>query len=157
MNTITVQGYVSIFAFGKTIDCTCLVRNEINGLRGKCEVVYSTLADGTQGYPYYPRQFPKGTWNVFAPLPRTGPYEAPWFIPTDAHQSVQTWELDADGCYAQPAPGIVVEDYAYGLHHSVARETYGCIKIATAEDVVWIAQEIAARLKAGEGVQVVVT
>jgi hypothetical protein len=118
-------------AFGKPVPYTCFVRNEVNGLRGMNEVVYAVNADGSKGVPVMPRIFPVGTWELKMPALRSDPLLAPYFIPTTAWQFVDEWEVEnRDGVawYTKPS-GRKVKDFAYGLHCSTARESWGCIHI----------------------------
>lgn len=110
-------------AFGEQIECSCIVRNELNELRGRAEVVYTMPGD----HPYYPRRFPVGRWTVGDPVARTGRYLAPYFIPTDAWRFVDLWNI-VDGKY-KSSTGQLVKDIGYGLHYSESRTTLGCVKI----------------------------
>jgi hypothetical protein len=141
-------------AFGKTIACSCRVRNEINGMRLPNQVVYSERADGELGVPYYPRQFPRGKWNVYHPVPRTDHYMAPYFIPTDAHQLVEEWSIkQEDGTSYDQKTGRAVEDFGYGLHHSSSPTTLGCIKIESLDDLGWLVKRIQAEMADGRSVE----
>jgi hypothetical protein len=109
--------------------CPCNVRTLANGRRRRLEkVVRSENADGTPGVPYDPKPCPLGTWAVLALLPKTDPYEAPYFISSDAWQPVDEW-TEEEGHYGEPT-GRVVNDYGYGLHCSTSTTTLGCGRIS---------------------------
>jgi len=131
--SLTVEG------FDHDVPATCLVRNELNGLRRDDEVVRCTNEDGTDGLPYEPRTFPLGTWKVVNIADKTNPYEAPKFISTDAHQEVTVWTTK-NGCYVHKLG--IAEDYGYGLHHSTSATTLGCIRILALEDLEALAAAI---------------
>lgn len=113
----------------------CHVRNELNGERQLNEkAVFTERKNGSEGLPYMPRPFPLGLWNVQKPLPKTNPYEAPFFIPTDAHQQVEFWLINTDGSYNKPS-GQQIEDYGYGLHCSTSQTTLGCGRVINRSDL----------------------
>lgn len=128
----------------RIIKASCVVRNELNGWRpNKDKDPKSEVVEGITNNPYYgppvmPRPFPKGLWNVYKPRERTDEYLAPWYIPTDAEQVLETWSLDKDGRYNAPDGGTVV-DIGYGLHYSTSNTTVGCIKIHEYDDIIWLA------------------
>jgi hypothetical protein len=138
-------------AFGAFIPCSCNVRTLQEGTRGKHEIVYSTPGE----LPYDPRRFPLGKWTVYQPRKRTDPYRAPWYIPTDAWQMVDVWEVQ-NGFYVQPTDQQT-RDEAYGLHFSNGPNTFGCIKILSKDELIWIAEKIFAYLKAEDTVEIEVT
>jgi hypothetical protein len=115
-----------------TIPVSCIVRNEINGLRNVLEApVYTENKDATKGKPYMPRAFPKGLWHIVAMLRKIDPYEAPYFVSTDAHQSVTVWsEVYSQNDNRTVHYGIPlreqIEDYGYGFHDSISLSTLGC-------------------------------
>lgn len=128
--------------FGRNIEYTNFVRNEINGRRAKNEVVYSENEDGSKGVPYYPRPFPKGTWKIGKPQQEVG-LLAPFFIPTDAHQLVDEWELDENGLYLQKT-GRQVMDWGYGIHcllTVVHLESWGCFVIEHEPDLDYLVNQ----------------
>jgi hypothetical protein len=124
----------------KNIPISCVVRNELNGWRPmkNTKDVFTTLPDQE---PSMPRTFPKGVWNVYKPLPRTNPYLAPFYIPTDAYQELEVWELDSKGYYVR-GTGRKVKDIAYGLHFSTSNTTQGCIKILNLEDLMYLVNKL---------------
>ena len=104
-------------------------------------VVQTTNADGTDGVPYKPQAFPVGVWTVRAPEIRTSPFTTPFFIPTDAHQLVDEWELDEHQLYKCPT-GRKVMDWGYGIHHSEIDYTFGCLRVLNVSDVLWLVQSL---------------
>ena len=114
-------------ANGEQFQCSCRVRNELNGLRQPSEIVYS-MPDGV---PYQPRVFPKGSWLIGRPEPRSDALLAPWFIPTNAYQDLPVWETK-NGLYVKPT-NRMIRDVGYGLHASSSLNTWGCCRIATVE------------------------
>lgn len=124
-------------AFGKDIDISCIVRNELNGWRKSNEIIFSV----PDHKPVQPRPFPKGIWNVGKPVAREDPYLAPYYIPTDAWQQLPIWELTADRKYGHVTTDYV-RDTAYGLHTSTSTSTQGCIKINNMHDLLWLVQYI---------------
>jgi hypothetical protein len=141
----------ALYAFGRMIEASCDVRNELNGRRKADEIVRTIPGD----YPYYPRQFPVGKHIITGCHPRTQPDRAPYFIATAATRQVEVWELE-DGKYAKPS-GVFVRDEAYGLHASVFKTTLGCIKIHKEVDVIWLVGMIRDTMEAGGKVWLEVT
>ena len=146
-------------AFGRILPVSCRVRSLENKQRRMSEVVYSENSDGSRGQPYSPRVFPAGTWNVYAPHsvdlardPRR--YMWPYFIPTDACQLVDVWEVDQHDTlrYVEKADERVM-DYGYGLHFSASQTTLGCLRIDSETDLRWLVAEIDTALRAGEKIQ----
>lgn len=123
--------------FGKTINISCVVRNEVNGWRKKNEVIVSI----PENKPIMPRQFPKGEWIVSMPVPRKDPYLAPFFIPTNAFQFLPIWSLDNKKNYDKPTD-ILTKDIGYGLHYSTSNTTQGCIRILKQDDLLWLVTNI---------------
>jgi hypothetical protein len=113
-------------------------------------VVQTTNADGSDGVPYKPAPFPVGIWNVRAPQARTSIYTAPFFIPTDAHQLVDEWELDEHGLYKCLA-GRQVMDWGYGVHHSQIDYTFGCLRMLDIPDVLFLVASL--KEAAGEKIE----
>jgi hypothetical protein len=122
-------------AFGRIIDISCIVRNELNN-RGRRELVYS-IPDKK---PIQPRTFPLGIWEIGKPLPRTDPYLAPFFIPTNASQEMPIWATDAGG-YTNVTKETTI-DRGYGCHTSTSRTTQGCIKVSKLEDLLFLVDNI---------------
>lgn len=131
---------------GRSMAAWCKVRNELNKERAVNEVVMTEPEE----HPYYPREFPNGVWNVFKPLVKRAPYLAPFFIPTDAWQMVDLWEV-SDGKYVKKS-GKTYRDSGYGLHFSTSRTTLGCIRIGAQADLMWLVDSINAALAKGEKV-----
>ena len=124
---------IFLTALGRSIPCTNLVRNELNGERLPSQVVKTENKDGSIGVPYQPRGFPVGNWHIVAALPKTDGYEAPFFLSTDAWQLVDQW-IASDGSYVCKA-GVQVADHGYGLHNSTSSTTLGCIRILDSQDL----------------------
>lgn len=113
-------------------DIASEVRNELNGrraLHSAGEVVRTITKERTQGEPYMPRPFPKGTWEITGIEITSNPIFAPVKIRTDAHQQVEVWILDAAGGYEKQS-GKFIEDYGYHLHWSKdSKTTLGCGRV----------------------------
>lgn len=135
----------------RSIPAWCKVRNELNKLRAVDEVVMTEPEE----HPYYPREFPNGTWNVFQPLSKRAPYLAPFFIPTDAWQMVDTWTT-LDGKYVTKT-GQQYRDSGYGLHFSTSSTTLGCIRIGSQSDLLWLVDQINLAISRREPVVLEVT
>jgi hypothetical protein len=142
----------ALHAFGRMIEASCDVRNELNGRRKADEVVRTIPGN----YPYQPRQFPCGRHLIDGYHARTQPDRAPYFISTPATRQVEVWELDDLGHYLKPS-GVFVRDEAYGLHASIFKTTLGCIKIHKEVDVIWLVGMIRDTMEAGGKVWLEVT
>lgn len=128
------RGSSALEAFGHMVECSCDVRTLANGRRKSHEVVHSYTESGAEGPAYDPRMFPKGIWQVGRPEPRTSYYLSPFFIPTDAHQECEEWEVElTERGWRYVKPIGLVMDWAYGLHYSQSLTTLGCIRIADEE------------------------
>lgn len=140
-----------LLADGRKIACWSKVRNELNGYRpnpdkeraGDADLFRITRADGMLGPPSMPRPFPAGEWKITGinPHPASEPYLYPFYIATDAHQSLDVWALGENGFYLKPT-GEKQEDYAYGLHFSSSDWTQGCLRIGTEEDLRWLVANV---------------
>ena len=161
MNRILVlkNNRTLLSAFGREISCTCLVRNELsNGAlrRGVDQVV---LTEPSPGFPYMPRQFPIGTWNVRKPQVETDDpkaYIQYWWIGTDAEQEVEVWttrEVEDHEEYVAPS-GRTVMDKGYGIHCSASATTLGCLRIDGRKDLEFLALKIIDALSSGDTIQV---
>lgn len=124
------------------------VRNELNHLRprkGSKDVVYAILRTGKIGGPTMPRPFPLGKWNITGIVPHpnkeTDGYLYPYFIATDAWDTLDEWELDTNGNYARPNGKKIVVG-ALGLHFSSSRTTLGCIRIDKEDDLRWLVEKV---------------
>ena len=145
---------VKMTAFGRDIGVTNNVRNELNGLRTSSEVVFSTDQNGENGKPYYPRQFPAGKWYITdivahdkkkADGTPVEPYLYPFFLQTNAHQTVPVYKLEiVNDKQRIGAPDGTREDWLYGLHYSTSSTTLGCIKIVNQDDLLWLVGQIKA-------------
>ena len=134
------------------VQCSCKIKNELNGLRSKGPIVRTMPSPGV---PYQPRQFPAGRWQVFKPIPKTDAYMAPYYIPTDAWQLVDVWTVK-DGAYDTKTE-MQIKDYGYGLHFSSSPTTLGCIKIGNLLDLQNLVSKINARIALKESVFIEVT
>ncbi len=75
---------------------------------------------------YQPKPFPSGTWLVLRVEANDDPYTAPFFVATNAHQTVTCFDK------------TVVEDYGYGIHFSTSPTTWGCLRLETENDARWL-------------------
>lgn len=98
------------------------------------------------GRPYMPRTFPLGIWKILGVRSKDNPYLAPYFIVTDAWQTVEEWSLDDEGTYLAPT-GRMVGDSGYGIHFSTSSTTLGCLKVINKSDIVLLAKMIDERIK----------
>jgi hypothetical protein len=73
-------------------------------------------------------------------------------IKTGAWQLVNVWELDEEGDYREET-GRQVKDTCYWLHYTTFSTTLGCIRLASADDAVLIANIVQKLLDKGELVQ----
>jgi len=136
-----IQGDNKLY-FGNTIiPCSCIVRDRLPH-----EVVYTM----PNKKPYKPLIFPVGRWQVGMPERRDQPDRAPWFIPTNAYRHVQVWALK-DGKYDY-AMTVLDKDMGYGLHCSIYKTTWGCIKIDSENDIEGMVKEIQRLFKAKQPV-----
>ena len=140
----------------KDIPADCVVRNELNGrrpLHDPTQIIYAITHDPKHKYPVMPRTFPRGTWGVFKPLPRPDDeYLSPFFIPTEAEQYLNVWELDEEGGYDHVTDERVL-DLGYGVHFSTSRTTVGCIRIYSEEDLLWLVSAYYRETQSGHVVQ----
>jgi hypothetical protein len=134
---------------GQSYPISNRVRTLRHGLRESFEIVRSI----PDNLPYDPQPFPKGLWRITGIDwqkekgfdPRTyGPVK----IRTDAWQWVTVWQLDAEGDYFRETDQRV-KDSCYWLHYSAFSTTLGCIRLASPEDAVAIANVIAAAMRDG--------
>jgi len=138
----------------RDIPADCVVRNEVNGwrrLHKSDDVIYAMTHDPYHKYAVMPREFPKGEWKISEPLARTSRYLAPFYIPTNAEQYLEVWELDQDGGYAK-ATGKKVLDIGYGIHFSVSHTTVGCVRTYGESDLLWLVHQVNERLVTGHEV-----
>jgi hypothetical protein len=128
---------------GAKFNITCNVRSLKNGNRKSSEVIRSIPGN----CPYDPAPFPKGIWRVTGVEWQTGKNGKALFdyktygpvkIRTDAWRWVKAWELDGDGDYLRER-GDEVKDGGYLLHYNIYTTTLGCIRLASPEDAVAIA------------------
>ena len=136
------------------------VSNRVRTIRDGTRKAYEVVRTIPDDLPYDPRPFPKGLWRITGLDwqkekgfdPRTyGPVK----IRTDAWQMVNAWQLDSDGDYLRETD-MRVKDMCYWLHYYDSGTTLGCIRLASPEDAVAIANIIAAAMK-NEPVELEVT
>jgi hypothetical protein len=122
---------------------SCIVRNELNGWRKPNQVVRSIPHNN----PVYPRQFPKGTWNIYGVQYTDDAEYAPVKIKTNAFQMLPIWDLDDKGNYKSKTTEYI-RDEAYWLHYSEGSSTtLGCIRLNSAHDAIQIAEIIEKQLE----------
>jgi len=141
----------ALYAFGREIPATCVVRNEMNGWRKPNQVVRTLGQTLPNGIPYQPRQFPPGEWEITRVVDMGDDTEYwPVFIDTSAVQILREWKLDAEGDYEAPAMKWLAGK-GYGIHHPrifkggelvYSKTTLGCIGIESPGDAQWLADEI---------------
>jgi len=85
----------------------------------------------------------------------TDPYTAPFFIPTDAGQDVDIWNVK-NGAYDSNTYHTVW-DTGYGLHFSTSPTTLGCIRLTLESDLLALVAVINKCFDAGEDVFVEVS
>lgn len=135
---------------------TSKVRNELNGLRKKDQIVYTCPVTG-RPKPYYPRPYPSGIHMITAIEWLTDPKQIDVFGPvkirTTATRDVFTWDLDREGKYWKPTGKIQV-DGQYHIHHTHKYiYTHGCIRGgSTTQQMISIAKIVEPVLNAGEKV-----
>jgi hypothetical protein len=129
------------------------ISNRIRTLRDGTRKASDIVRSIPDNLPYDPQPFPKGLWRITGLDwerekrfdPRTyGPVK----IRTNAWQWVNVWQLDADGDYFLETDQRV-KDICYWLHYSAFSTTLGCIRLASPEDAVAIANSIAEALQDG--------
>jgi hypothetical protein len=132
-------------------EATFPISNRIRTLRDGTRKAYEVIRNIPDNLPYDPCPFPPGTWCITGLDwqrdkgfdPRTyGPVK----IRTDAWQWVNVWELDGDGDYLRETERQV-RDTCYWLHYATSRTTLGCIRLASPEDAITIANAIATALE----------
>jgi len=141
-----VQDSDLLQGFGKSFKVSCKVRNELNNLRDKDNIFYTTLAPDDDhplgqwpGVPSQPRIFPIGNWRITSHYKTDRTYLHPIVMITDAHQKLEKWEVK-NGLYVR-GTGIFVEDYALRIHWSKESDfTQGCIRIDTEEEIILFAR-----------------
>ena len=136
-------------AFGKIMDATCNVRNELNGLRQNKDIVKTKdqypIPNGT---PYFPRQFPEGIHLITNVLKCGESTEFwPYFIDTAAEQELTIWKYDAKTGEYIPTANVFT-GRGYGIHHArwhhpqlgltPSSTTLGCINILDPEAALWL-------------------
>jgi len=142
-----------LFINGAVFKASCDVRSLANGRRGSDEVVRTFPGNE----PYDPRPFPKGLWRITGvewqkekgfSYSTYGPVK----IRTNAYHTVNVWELDKYGDYLRETEKQV-RDECYWLHYAVSLTTWGCVRLASAEDAVMLGRIIEQYLGRGEIVE----
>ncbi len=130
-----VQGSDALRFAGRVFKVSCRVRNELNGLRDKDNLFYTTDMWGHwSSTPSQPRVFPAGEWRVTGWYRTDKKYLHPVAFRTNARQQLDVWEVK-DGVYVRNT-GVKVWDYAYLLHWSEESEyTQGCVRLDSEQDV----------------------
>jgi len=119
---------------GKEYLCECIVRNEVNGWRGKNEPrpFMGKDKDGNVFYSF-PRMFPRGEWKITrsVEVPKSAKdahYLGKWFIQTNAFQSLSIWKYRKGAGYIEPT-GKTFDDVGYGFHFcpkEISNTSVGC-------------------------------
>jgi hypothetical protein len=126
------------------------VSNTVRTLRDGTRKSYDVVLSIPDSLPYDPQPFPKGVWKITSvewqkernfDLRTYGPVK----IRTDAWRMVNVWQLDADGDYLRETD-MRVRDICYWLHYSSFNTTLGCIRLASPEDAIKIANIITCAL-----------
>jgi hypothetical protein len=136
----------------KAYSISNIVRTLRDGTRRSWEVVRSI----PDNIPYDPAPFPRGEWKVTSiEWQKKRGFDAntygPVKIRTDAFQTVECWLVDGDGDYKKPS-GIFVKDSGYLLHYSQSNTTLGCIRLASPQNAIDIANAIQAAFDVREPV-----
>lgn len=138
-------------AWGRSINATCVVRNDLNGWRKPDQVVRTFASTVPHGLPYQPRPFPPGLWEITR-VADMGSETVYWpvYVDTEATQELPIWELDDRGRYLVPSD-YTVTGRGYGIHHAryevnetliSSSTTLGCINILSPDDAQWFGDEI---------------
>ena len=132
---IVINRDKTLLTFGeRSIEIWCHIRDHTTKPDAHPENINGAL------YPmfYQPMPFPSNLWLLLAVEPNNDEYTAPFFLKTNAHQTVTCFD------------GSVVEDYGYGIHFSTSDTTLGCIRVAKESDLRWLASLV----KPGEQIEV---
>lgn len=162
MITLTCYEYKVLEAFGRQLTVSCKARNLENGLRPRSWIVHTTTENGTEGVPYSPQEFPRGTWEVYKPEAvepekDADGYLGPWIIRTNARQLVYEWETEQEErrVYTLRTPRQVW-DWGYLIHFSNSEWTLGCLKMEHREDILWLAPRLTEAIDGGDLVRLTV-
>jgi hypothetical protein len=129
------------------------ISNRIRTVRDGTREAYNIVKSIPDNLPYDPHPFPKGVWRITGVDWNQGnsfdyATYGPVKIRTDAWQWVNVWQLDAEGDYLRETDQRV-RDICYWLHYSAFTTTLGCIRLASPEDAVAIANSIVEALQDG--------
>jgi hypothetical protein len=136
---IQVVNYATLTFQGRTLRCSSIQAPR----KGRLSDAFPEGPDGAPGtHAYQPIQFPKGIWQVMEVHKTDHPLMSPYFIGTNAHQTVTCFD------------GTLFDDWGYGIHYDAQYEdTWGCIHLYSADEATWLAQAILS-LGGNIGVQV---
>jgi hypothetical protein len=132
------------------------IGNNLRTIRHGTRQSYEVVRTIPGNFPYDPQPFPKGSWSITGvewqkdfkfDINTYGPVK----IKTDAWQMVNVWELDEEGDYLRQTD-VRVKDTCYWLHYSVSNTTLGCIRFASPEDAIVVAERVVLALGRGEAV-----
>lgn len=140
-----------LLCFDGEVEATCIVRNEVNGMRGADQVVYTYGSTHPHGLAYQPRRFPAGTHEITRVVDM-GYDTAFWpvYMDTSATQELPVWELSTDKEYKRELARTFT-GRGYGIHHArfrrgrqlvPSRTTLGCINVIEPDDMRWLADEV---------------
>ena len=97
------------------------------------------------GYYYYPKQFPTGSWELGKSCKSNDNYIGPLKIPTNAYQKVTTYKKESETSYSVSG---TVNDSGYLIHSGVGSTTWGCIKMSDG-DVALVAKSVDSAINSG--------
>ena len=97
------------------------------------------------GYYYYPKQFPTGSWELGKSCKSNDNYIGPLKIPTNAYQKVTTYKKESETSYSVSG---TVNDSGYLIHSGAGSTTWGCIKMSDG-DVALVAKSVDSAINSG--------
>ena len=104
------------------------------------------------GYYYYPKQFPTGSWELGSSCKSNDKYIGPLKIPTNACQQVTTYSQKSDKSYSVSG---TVNDSGYLIHSGIGSTTWGCIKMSDG-DVALVAKTVDNAINSGGNAELLV-
>jgi hypothetical protein len=127
----------------RKFNISCVVRNELNGWRSPSQVIRSI----PENKPVYPRQFPRGSWHIYAVEHTDNIEYSPIKIKTNAFQMLPVWALSIEGHYMTKT-GEYTRDEAYWMHYATkSTTTLGCIRLNSVSDAFLIGRMLEDELK----------